>query len=290
MQRHLIRVSAACLIFVCGCSDAERKQSPIVGPSTPVPSAPDVPTPKAMPKNPAPERLVDKLRYLDSIAVGLHPTAIATAFLANEDEPEFAGGILGSPAPHANPAMKRLVQLGVDAIPVLISHLDDNRPTKLKVGRQGPVTSKWFAEEYDPRKRVKSNESAADLALDSKNTFGRSFNDDYVVKVGDVCYVLIGQIVNRNLLAVRYQPSGCMVVNSPIESPDLAIRVKRDWDGLTKQEHVASLTFDLENSDGAWDGKPALTRLRYYYPATLANLRQGRLKEKIEEMEAASRE
>jgi len=41
----------------------------------------------------------------------------------------------------------------------------------------------------------------------------------YTVKVGDVCYAIIGQIVNRSLMAVRYQPSAGLVINSPIEMP-----------------------------------------------------------------------
>jgi len=279
----IFRLCAVCLVFACGCSDTERKQSPTVATS-----APDAPTPKTISRIANADGLINSLRDLDSVAVGLHPTSFATAFLASDDDPQFSGGVLGSLAPQANPAMQRLVQLGVDAIPALIAHLDDKRPTQLAVGSQVPIMSKWFDEEYDPRKRVKADASDIDLDLDFKNTFERSFNDDYVVKVGDVCFVLIGQIVNRNLIAVRYQPSGCMVVNSPIESPDLADRLKRDWETLTKQQHIDSLTADLENAEGAWDGMPALARLRYYYPEALANLRKGKLQRRITEIEASS--
>jgi hypothetical protein len=40
----------------------------------------------------------------------------------------------------------------------------------------------------------------------------------YTVKVGDVCFALIGQIVGRQLLPIRYQPTGGMIINSPVEN------------------------------------------------------------------------
>ena len=56
----------------------------------------------------------------------------------------------------------------------------------------------------------------------------RHFSGTYTVKVADVCYTLIGQIVNRHLLAVRYQSSGGPIVNSPLEAPSLAEKVRKD--------------------------------------------------------------
>ncbi len=40
----------------------------------------------------------------------------------------------------------------------------------------------------------------------------------YTIKVGDVCYVLIGQIVNRRLWALEYVPTLIVVVTSPVHS------------------------------------------------------------------------
>jgi hypothetical protein len=65
----------------------------------------------------------------------------------------------------------------------------------------------------------------------------KSFDGRYTVKVGDVCYVLIGQIVNRQLVAVRYQPTAGLIVNSPIEVPPLAEKVKNDWGALHSLPH-----------------------------------------------------
>ncbi len=280
MRSEIFLLLATCLILVSGCSESHQDES-----TGEIIASPEAPIFSDIPCDANVERLIDDLCDLDMIAVGLHPTASATAFLAADDDARFSGGVLGSQAPTANPAMSRIVQLGVDAIPTLISHLGDKRPTKLTVGDQFPITTRWFDDEYDPRDRNEQKDSKPSNFLN--NMLERGFSGKYVVKIGDVCFVLIGQIVNRNLLAVRYQPSGCMVVNSPIESPDLIVNIRRDWCNLTKQQHMESLMSDRDHANGAWDGKPALVRIRYYYPDALATIESEPLKKKIADIDAA---
>jgi hypothetical protein len=88
-------------------------------------------------------------------------------------------------------------------------------------------------------------------------------NGEYTVRVGDLCYVLIGQIVNRNLTAVRSEGVS-VIINSPVETPALAAAVRQDWAHLTPDEHALSLVQDID----LHHGNVALTyaRLCYYYP------------------------
>src|SRR5262245_20292749 len=51
----------------------------------------------------------------------------------------------------------------------------------------------------------------------------------YTVRVGDVCFVAIGQIVGRGYQAVRYQPTACVVLNSPARDPNLRAEVRALW-------------------------------------------------------------
>lgn len=118
-----------------------------------------------------------------------------------------------------------------------------------------------------------------------KKPLERNFDGDYTIKVGDVCYVLIGQIVNRNLAVLRYQPTLGLVVNSPIESPVLAQFVKTDWSGLTTDVHKTSLIADMRSGNDLWEFGPASERLRFYYPASYQYLRQNLYKKKILEFE-----
>ncbi len=91
------------------------------------------------------------------------------------------------------------------------------------------------------------------------------FSGDYAIRVGDLCFVLIGQIVNRQLNVVRYQPSACLVVNSPVETPALAVAVRNDWAGLTEEQHRESLIQDAAH-DSSYAAASALARLCFYYP------------------------
>jgi len=104
----------------------------------------------------------------------------------------------------------------------------------------------------------------------------KNFEGRYTVKVGDVCYALIGQIVNRRLLAVRYQTSGGLIVNSPIEAPVLIERVQEDWGAGSADILKASLQDDIHATSPSKEISqelvterfinPALARLRLYFP------------------------
>jgi hypothetical protein len=201
--------------------------------------------------------LIDELVNVDAETVGLHGTAIFSDFIADDAPAQFEVGVLGSVAPKRFPQMVALVRRGADSLQSLIGHLDDKRPTKLTVssmfGSRG-FGGQFFSDEYDPKVKLSPQPAFNPFPT-------RSFDGRYTVKVGDVCYVLIGQIVNRALIAVRYQPSAILIVNSPIESPILIAEVKRDWGGIGYDGLLASLLADARAGSAT-----ALQRLRFYYP------------------------
>lgn len=203
------------------------------------------------------EDLIGKLQYESSQGIGTHATAWASGFMAIDDEPQFRGGIMGSAKPLVSPVMRELVRRGTAALPLLIEHLSDSRPTKLTVG--DGFMGKWFDKEYDPKDRSQGAPPASSM-LQQKRF------DRYTVKTGDLCFVAIGQIVNRLLNAVRYQPSMCLVVNSPVEMPSLAAAVKADWSGLTRAAHERSLEQDALSTSDPFLSPEALKRLVFYYP------------------------
>lgn len=153
--------------------------------------------------------------------------------------------------------MRELVRRGLQALPELIQHLSDKRPTKLNVGKG---MSSWFSDEYHSRFRADSKQQKG-VNKGKEKGFG-----SYTLKVGDLCYVACGQILNRGLNAVRYQPTLCLVVNSPVETPELAVAVKNDWLGVTPAEHERSLYRDALDVSNPFSVSNALPRLLYYYP------------------------
>lgn len=213
--------------------------------------------------------LIDSLNKVSEEGIGTHSTAWASGFIAVDEEPRFEGGMLGSRKPVVNPVMRSLVQMGVSALPDLLNHLSDARKTSLviEVPDRGGIRfgATWHSDEYHPRYGDTERQPSG------VNTKKEERVDKHVVRIGDLCYVAIGQIVNRNLCAVRHQPSACMVINSPVATPALADAVRKDWSGLTKQQHRESLVADATDQSPR-AATTALTRLHYYYPKTFEPL------------------
>ena len=120
--------------------------------------------------------------------------------------------------------------------------------------------------------------------------FERKALSDYSVKVGDVCFVIIGQIVGRAYLAVRYQPTAIIVINSPVEEKALAKAVRDVWSSTNASQRLFdSLLFDYA-TEGVFNGKSldgwsiasdlqcqAALRMLYYFPQETAGLIAERL-------------
>jgi hypothetical protein len=224
------------------------------------------------------DELIDELVHIDGQSTGLHSTLLISAdtFIAEDAVDRVQGGVFGSVAPKRFSQMVELVRRGASALPSLIEHHGDKRTTKLTVGSYSPRSTayvpgsfffmlQYFGDEYDPRTGpTLFQQKRAEFGDHDKilNQFEHAFEEPYAVKVGDVCYFLIGQIVNRALIPVRYQPSAILVVNSPIEAPVLVEEVKRDCGDVDSNRLMLSLLADVHA-----DRRTALSRLRFYYPA-----------------------
>jgi len=250
------------------------------------------------------QELIDQLTQVDAQTLGIDSFAIYSGFMADDSPSSFEVGLLGALPPRVSPIMRELVQRGPQALPVLVAHISDHRPTKLEVGNTAELISQnkrkatfrfeWmeFSDEYDPRVRELPGKF-------HRPTIEKSFEGSYTVKVGDICFALIGQIVGRRLLAVRYQPSGGLIVNSPVETPSLAESVKADWGALDADGLKSSLLADLDWADehkaDSVQGEPmkylaenvafsALRRLRFYFPESYKAL-EGNASERKREFE-----
>jgi hypothetical protein len=144
------------------------------------------------------QELIDGLRDEASEGLGTHSTAWADGFLASDDEPRFRGGIIGSIRPTSSPVIRELVRRGVKGLPDLLDHLTDRRSTRLVVKLPFPhFGAMWHSDEYDPRYTEKTKQPRGVNVLDDKSTH---LSQEYRMRVGDLCYVAVGQIVNRYLI------------------------------------------------------------------------------------------
>jgi hypothetical protein len=205
------------------------------------------------------ETLVAGLALIDSPAPGLAGADTRFSFMAEDEFRAFVP-----------PQMRELVRRGPGALPILLRHLDDKRPTNLNINTR-LLTWTEFGDEYHPRIPA-FKPTCGSFCLGKEFKEPRMFKGPYLVKIGDVCFVLIGQIVNRYLTAVLYDPPGGMIVNSPIEAPSLSERTRADWDNLDAQGHEASLLADVKASPNMSFFRGGLARLRFYYPNAYAKL------------------
>ncbi len=215
------------------------------------------------------EELIDRLQDVAVQGLGTHSTAWAEGFLATDEEPRFRGGVLGSAKPAVSPMMRELVRRGVSGLPGLLDHLEDRRPTCLVIKHfGGGFGGMWHSDEYDCRY---ADQDKQPPGVNTRREDDLTSVGGYRVRVGDLCFVAIGQIVNRRMHLVRYQPSACIVLNSPVETPSLAEAVRKDWGGLTAEHHEESLIEDSKDSS-EYVTAPALVRLRFYYPKAAARM------------------
>jgi hypothetical protein len=179
-----------------------------------------------------------------------------------------------------SPALRRLVELGPKVIPALLAALDDATPTQLVFVHDRHFGGMWCAREVptnprNPFEQVAVKESAwlADC-MELGDVRDRLDLERHEVTRGDVAFVVLGQIVGREYQAVRYQPSGNNVVNSPTRDPEIARALRRIWSSDDPARRLFdSLLHDFCTRGGVTDRGgpygtqyPAALRLAYYFP------------------------
>jgi hypothetical protein len=224
--------------------------------------------------------LVDRLASETAPGVGTRRAVAIERFLPLRPAEE--------PGPPASPVLTEIVRRGLPIVPTLLEHLTDGRPTRIVLdpaelalgGSSGPFTNVYDYRFHQGGTRPANVNSSTEAAPTGQWP--------YTVRVGDLCFVALGQIVNRRYFVVgpdfgngqAYDGIVLLEINSPVERPELAAAARADWGRMTAQEFVAQLTGEAEHevpSAAAPVGSPedylpaiswsgALERLLYYYP------------------------
>jgi ankyrin repeat protein len=203
--------------------------------------------------------LIDRLQLVRESDYGYIPTVNGRIFLPLDREGTFEGGMLFQPPPVPSQTMRELVRRGVAAVPLLVTHLTDARPTRLIIRGgfgafmiEGKGFSRWDAIHHP---LGDSDQPAS-----------------YTLTVGDLCYVALGQIVNRYHTVVSYIPSGNVFVAPVAARPEEVAKLRREWGRLTPALHKASLLRDARRALEEREQISACKRLAYYYPDALEQL------------------
>jgi len=157
--------------------------------------------------------LIEKLPQTKELGFGYSAMFAGSQFLPRNDSSQWSTGVLGADPPKKSEPLMLIVSRGAEAIPLLVKHLDDKRPTKIKPV-SGMMWMGWNDEyDYNSRSRPKPPKGV------NRDSFGEDHHPNtHQITVGDLCFVALGQIVNRNFSATRYQPTGGLIVNSPTYS------------------------------------------------------------------------
>ncbi|MCD4823453.1 MAG: hypothetical protein K8S55_02515 [Phycisphaerae bacterium] len=220
---------------------------------------------RPQPENPETEALIDKLPGVSEIGYGYSATFSGSHFLPHSDSYQVHTLVLGSQPPMKSSTLDKIVRQGFTAVPLLLKNLDDSRKTKVP-----PLKGKmWisFADEYDFNQRTRK-EVPEGVNKDMLGMFGK----EHTITVGDLCFVALGQILNRSFNATRYQPTGGLIVNSPTYSKRLCSVVRKDWQDLTEQKHRKLLAQDFLTPDHEDRRIGAYRRLAFYYPDDVESL------------------
>jgi ankyrin repeat protein len=213
--------------------------------------------------------LIDKLTETAQGDIGYMATMSGTGFLPL-GQSEMGTMMLFQQRPLRSDTMRELVKQGRTALPHLIAHIDDKRPTKVTISHGFGIGGMLFVDEYDYNRRTLANRPKG--INRSWTNLEEKHPNTHTVTVGDLCFVALGQIVNRSFAAVRYQPTACIMVNSPTYSEALRRTIIQEWGGITPEQHKASLIRDFLEPDHAWRRAQAALRLAYYYPDALEPL------------------
>lgn len=216
--------------------------------------------------------LIDRLTEVAAGGIGYSATVSGSVFAPLDGEGQIRTMLLFQEPPVRSETMRQLVQQGAAALPHLLAHLNDKRPTRITVRwgwGNGVFFEEPFGKDFDRNERTDKPPPAKD-DKEPKAAVGPPYR--HTVTVGDLCFVAVGQIVNRNYNAVRYQPTACIIIHSPTRSASLRKRVQAAWGGLTREKHRASLVADFLRADSEERRIGAAKRLAYYYPDALEPL------------------
>src|SRR5439155_1968162 len=141
---------------------------------------------------------------------GYRPRVSGGAFLPLHREGRMETVLFGGPPPARSDVMAQIVRRGARAVPHLLAHLGDRRPTGVVITHGGTFGFMGLNERADRNPRTQEPERESDEPAEPLESFesGGFFQGTrHTVTVGDLGYVALGQIVNRRFDAVRYQPT-----------------------------------------------------------------------------------
>lgn len=218
-------------------------------------------TPRALLAEGELDKLIDDLFNVAEPGVGYSASFSGSSFLPYADSEQLGTFVIGGTRRSESETLRKIVARGAAAVPALLEHLSDARKIRMEPLRG----MEWmgFSDAYDYNARTGEKIPPGDIDTPGGK---KDYPGSHAITVGDMCFVALGQIVNRNYNATRYQPSGGLIVISPTYSRRLRDRLIANWSHLTVEKHRRLLIEDFQNPDHEYRRIGAYQRLCFYYP------------------------
>jgi hypothetical protein len=158
-----------------------------------------------------------------------------------------------------------LIQRGAEAIQALAHSLGDRRLTSCIESLPDFVVLEDVCDENSRTDRGANKTRKPGHSSPSQDNLWHDHSDNYTATVGDLCFVVLGQILNRRFFPIDHKVGPMTIVASPTLSGRLRESVQTRWENLTRQGHRESLLGDLQEPDVPWRATGASQRMRFYY-------------------------
>jgi hypothetical protein len=260
-------LGVVCLTLVAGCSNSHRSSED----DDQTPTASDAADEATLMTAGAlagvtTDNLIDSLVDLTSADYAIKTNIIGIGKIwQGADKLPAPLVMLQNPGPKPSDAVQELTRRGALAVPDLVSHLGDTRPTKVPVPMMGHTE---FLCEYD----YNHSTMQCPPGVNKPDGCGQpqtqpTMPSEYAV--GDICFDILGQIVNRQFNSVRYQPTMIIVINRPSIMAEVRNAATHEWGALTPELHRHRLMEDISHPDYPERAKGARKLMaRYYATAT----------------------
>lgn len=226
------------------------------------------------------KELIEQLTQIEKPDYGMAPWMSGSQFAPVKSSREMGAGIIM--VNHGLETMDevtRLVVFGPKAIPALLEAIDDKSESKLVMEHGGGMGAMWYGREVQTNP-VNGHETNVIQAKEGVQKPGSAWGDfesnikRHVITRGDICFNILGQIVNRNYEASRYQPTACRVINSPSNDLEIASVLRQIWQSEDSAKFLFdSLLIDFHSQGGAKSFQNgAAMRLLYYFTDQSADL------------------
>lgn len=229
-------------------------------------------------------RWISELAEIDKLELPMSGASFIQLPGANDSTIPFIGIYHGK---LRSPAVEHLVALGPKALSSLLAALSDPTPTNVVLEPSIYSADMWYTRELalnsrSARERTVRDEHPKFFEQAARLENGIDVATRHVVTRGDIAFVLVGEIVNRDYRCARYERKVGCAINSPTHDAELAEVVRAIWSSKDSARALFdSLTSDfssayaskalqglvlVEKLNVLTTGAGAARRLAYYFP------------------------